>query len=305
MTTGQTQAVPLDGGIYPGGERRGEERKRRTRRLVAPRRAPRRARRRRVLPGPLAGRRLERRRARRRGPAPGRRDPAPFRTTGSTSARSPPGRTPMPRAPSCRATRLRETSVAKSSTVDLLVSAGPNVPIVTVPPVKGDPLAQAIQALNAVGLTYTVHNVPGGNQPEGTVLGQSPGGREQGQADDEGGPHRVGQPDLGVGTERRRSDADGGRRHLEPGAPQRGGPDGRLLRPVRRRAGLGPEPRRRDQTVPAEHRRLGRDLHRALCRPCPAWSGRLRLGPAGHRGGRSRRQHPFDTACPGGASRAP
>ncbi len=43
------------------------------------------------------------------------------------------------------------------------------------PPVKGDPLQQAIQALDAVGLGFTVHNVPS-NQPEGTVLDQSPPG---------------------------------------------------------------------------------------------------------------------------------
>ena len=35
MTTGQTQAIPLDGGTYPGGEAEEKERKRRTRRLVA------------------------------------------------------------------------------------------------------------------------------------------------------------------------------------------------------------------------------------------------------------------------------
>ena len=65
--------------------------------------------------------------------------------------------------------------MAKSSTVALVVSAGPNVPIVTVPPVKGQPLAQAIQALNAAGLSYRVRNVSS-NQPEGTVLDQTPAG---------------------------------------------------------------------------------------------------------------------------------
>ncbi len=176
MTTGQTQAIPLDGRTYPGGEDEEKERKRRTRRLVA------------LLVVLLVALAVV----------------AFFlvRALGGGSNVNVPDVVGLPQAvaihtlqdeglvvgqitsqqnPRTRGTVLSTdptsgASVAKSSMVDLVVSAGPNVPIVTVPPVKGDPLAQAIQALNVVGLAYTVHNVPGGNQPEGTVLGQSPPG---------------------------------------------------------------------------------------------------------------------------------
>ncbi len=66
-------------------------------------------------------------------------------------------------------------SVGKNSAVNLVVSNGPNVPIVTVPSVKGKQLATAIQLIQAAGLTYTVKNV-GSTQPVGTVLDQNPAG---------------------------------------------------------------------------------------------------------------------------------
>ena len=66
-------------------------------------------------------------------------------------------------------------SVSKNSAVDLVVSDGPNIPIVTVPPVKGQQLTAAISALQNVGLTYRVTDVTS-TQPVGTVINQSPDG---------------------------------------------------------------------------------------------------------------------------------
>ena len=298
MATGQTQAIPLDGGPYPDAEVEERERRRRIRRLVV------------LLVVLLVALGVvafflvrsvgsstvdvpER-----GGSAPGRRGPHACRTTGSTSARSPRSRTRGRRERSCRPTRPRGPRWPRARRSTWWSAPGPNVPIVTVPPVKGEPLQQAIQALNAAGLSFTVHNVPGGNEPAGTVLDQSPTGWEQGQADDEGGPHRVRQPDLGVGAERRRADTDGGRCHLEPGAPQRGRPDGRLLRSVRRRAGLGPEPPGGPDRA-TEHRRLGRDLHRAVRHRARRGRAGLRLGPTGHRRGGPRRQHHLRHGVPG------
>jgi eukaryotic-like serine/threonine-protein kinase len=67
------------------------------------------------------------------------------------------------------------TSVSKNSAVDLVLSAGPNVPVVQVPSVAGQQLAAAIQQIQAAGLTYTVKYVTS-DKPEGTVLSQSPAG---------------------------------------------------------------------------------------------------------------------------------
>ena len=64
-------------------------------------------------------------------------------------------------------------SVAKGSAVNLVVSGGPNIPTVVVPSVQGKQLTQAIQALQAANLGYTIKNVSS-NQPEGTVLSQNP-----------------------------------------------------------------------------------------------------------------------------------
>jgi len=66
-------------------------------------------------------------------------------------------------------------SVSKNSAVNLVVSAGPVVPIVTVPSVKGKQLTTAIQLIQAAGLTYKVNNVTS-TQPVGTVLDQNPAG---------------------------------------------------------------------------------------------------------------------------------
>lgn len=67
------------------------------------------------------------------------------------------------------------SSVSKNSSVDLVVSGGPHIPTVVVPTVTGKQLTQAIVALQAVNLGYTVHDTPS-NQPVGTVLSQNPAG---------------------------------------------------------------------------------------------------------------------------------
>jgi serine/threonine-protein kinase len=66
-------------------------------------------------------------------------------------------------------------SVSKNSAVNLLLSAGPSVPIVQVPSIAGQQLAAAIQQLQAAGLTYTVRYTTS-DKPEGTVLSQNPAG---------------------------------------------------------------------------------------------------------------------------------
>ena len=64
-------------------------------------------------------------------------------------------------------------SVSKNSTVDLVVSDGPNIPTVTVPPVEGKELTAAISAIQGAGLTYKITDVTS-TQPVGTVISQSP-----------------------------------------------------------------------------------------------------------------------------------
>ena len=64
-------------------------------------------------------------------------------------------------------------SVGKNSAVDLVVSGGPNIPIVAVPSVQGKQLTQAIALLQTANLGYTVHNVTS-SQSVGTVLSQDP-----------------------------------------------------------------------------------------------------------------------------------
>ncbi len=66
-------------------------------------------------------------------------------------------------------------SVSKNSAVNLVVSNGPNIPVVTVPSVKGKQLTSAIALIQGAGLTYKVNNVTS-NQPVGTVLDQNPAG---------------------------------------------------------------------------------------------------------------------------------
>jgi len=66
-------------------------------------------------------------------------------------------------------------SVSKNSAVSLVVSGGPNIPTVEVPTVTGKQLTQAIAALQAANLGYTIHDVTS-NQSVGTVLSQDPAG---------------------------------------------------------------------------------------------------------------------------------
>jgi len=67
------------------------------------------------------------------------------------------------------------TSVAKNSTVHLVVSTGPNIPTVQVPAVTNEQLTAAVAKLNATNppLNYRVHYAPS-NQPNGWVLSQDP-----------------------------------------------------------------------------------------------------------------------------------
>jgi serine/threonine-protein kinase len=69
-------------------------------------------------------------------------------------------------------------SVSRNSAVNLVVSSGPNIPMVAVPSVKGMPLAQALQLIQAAGLTATTTYISS-NQPVGTVLDQTPAGGTQ------------------------------------------------------------------------------------------------------------------------------
>ncbi|MBV8462481.1 MAG: PASTA domain-containing protein [Acidimicrobiales bacterium] len=66
-------------------------------------------------------------------------------------------------------------SVSKNSAVNLVVSNGPNIPIVTVPSVDGKQLTAAISAIQGAGLNYRVNDVTS-TQPVGTVISQSPAG---------------------------------------------------------------------------------------------------------------------------------
>ena len=65
------------------------------------------------------------------------------------------------------------TSVAKNSTVHLIVSTGPNIPTVQVPALTNQQLSAAVQKLNAANLTYKVMYTSS-NQPNGWVLSQDP-----------------------------------------------------------------------------------------------------------------------------------
>ncbi len=67
------------------------------------------------------------------------------------------------------------TSVGKDSTVDLVVSNGPNIPIVTVPSVTGQQLTAAIPLISAQGLNYSVKDITS-PKPVGTVISQTPAG---------------------------------------------------------------------------------------------------------------------------------
>ena len=135
------------------------------------------------------------------------------------------------------------TSVSRNSKVNLVVSAGAQVPTVTVPSVKGQQLTPALQEITAAGLTYKLTYVTS-NQPTGTVLDQSPAGGAHvkatqkvlltvsGTQNETTVPSVVGQsPDTA-------GDA------LGPGRAERGRHLERLSHPGFERPGGGPEPRR-------------------------------------------------------------
>jgi eukaryotic-like serine/threonine-protein kinase len=65
--------------------------------------------------------------------------------------------------------------VAKNSQVGLVVSAGPTVTLVSVPPVVGQQFTSATETLTNAGLTYKTTYVTS-TKPSGTVLTQSPAG---------------------------------------------------------------------------------------------------------------------------------
>jgi eukaryotic-like serine/threonine-protein kinase len=67
------------------------------------------------------------------------------------------------------------TSVDKDTTVDLVVSNGPHIPIVTVPTVTGLQLTAAIPLISAQGLNYSVRDITS-PKPVGTVISQTPAG---------------------------------------------------------------------------------------------------------------------------------
>jgi eukaryotic-like serine/threonine-protein kinase len=67
------------------------------------------------------------------------------------------------------------TSVDKDSTVDLVVSEGPTIPIVTVPSVTGQQLTAAIPLITAQGLHYSVKSITS-PKSVGTVISQTPAG---------------------------------------------------------------------------------------------------------------------------------
>jgi serine/threonine-protein kinase len=67
------------------------------------------------------------------------------------------------------------TRVAKNSQVSLVVSAGPTVSTVTVPPVVGQQLIPATEAITNAGLSYKTNYVTS-TKPSGTVLKQNPAG---------------------------------------------------------------------------------------------------------------------------------
>ena len=95
------------------------------------------------------------------------------------------------------------TSVGKDSTVDLVVSNGPNIPIVTVPSVTGQQLTAAIPLISAQGLnTGQGHHQPQAGRDRHLT---DPGRGHQGQAERAGGADRLGHPERDPGAERARA----------------------------------------------------------------------------------------------------
>ena len=179
-------------------------------------------------------------------------------------------------------------SVGKNSAVDLVVSGGPNIPIVAVPSVQGKQLTQAIALLQTANLGYTVHNVTS-NQSVGTVLSQDPTGGHEDPRDAQGDPDRLGHAERGPRAERDRAVARQRRLHPDPCRAQRRQPEHGLLEPAQR-AGVRPEPGLGYQRA-AQHLRQPRRVERELrvgsrCRRAVAECRHL-----GHHGRRPRRQH--------------
>ena len=123
-------------------------------------------------------------------------------------------------------------SVAKNSAVNLVVSGGPNIPTVVVPSVQGKQLTQAIQALQAANLGYTIKNVSS-NQPEGTVLSQNPAAGTKILETAQGPAHGL-HADQCLDAERDRALACQRRRHPHSGGTDGGQPVFRLLEPAQR-----------------------------------------------------------------------
>jgi serine/threonine-protein kinase len=68
------------------------------------------------------------------------------------------------------------TKVSKHSHIKLVVSGGPTITTVTVPPVVGQQFTAAAEALDAVGLSFKPSYDNNSNRPTGTVLSESPSG---------------------------------------------------------------------------------------------------------------------------------
>jgi serine/threonine-protein kinase len=91
---------------------------------------------------------------------------------GSTSSRTSPS---TPKGQVISSSPDAGTRVAKNSQVNLVVSAGPTVSNVTVPPVVGQQLIPATEAITNAGLSYKTNYVTS-TKPSGTVLKQNPAG---------------------------------------------------------------------------------------------------------------------------------
>ena len=174
-TTGRTMAVPADGGPPPANRDELERQEADTPPHHSPRRAAGRSRRHRLLPAALGLSAAT-------SPSPtwwGTPRASPSQTLKNDNLTV--GTTVVPATSSQAKGIVLSTnpaagaSVSKNSAVNLVVSNGPNVPIVTVPSVKGKQLTTAIQLIQGAGLTYKVNNVTS-TQPVGTVLDQNPAG---------------------------------------------------------------------------------------------------------------------------------
>ncbi len=73
------------------------------------------------------------------------------------------------------------TSVKKKSSVDLVLSGGTQVVMVTVPSVVGETLTQAGQLLTGQNLNFHVDHYVASTKPAGTVLSQNPGSKRFGE----------------------------------------------------------------------------------------------------------------------------